>query len=281
MDGSRNYFTEDYARNLLTTLPEHSILITNGDNDTFPLWFLQQAQGYRKDVSVLNISLLNTSWYIKQVLKCDVNFPLGMSEMEIQKLGPVKWRDTTLVIPTGKKTDLEFPEGYLVPDSLHLRIPPTVGGTTCLVQDLIVMKMLVANRWTRPIYFASTVQESSIPWIRSCFRFEGLAWRVMPVLSPPFNRELLRKNLLVRCSYRGFSDRSIFLDETSGLLAKNYQAAFSQLGKSQREAGVVEECRATLEFLEKNLPLDRFKGSTEASEMLEEFRRGVNSRISK
>ena len=273
MDGSRNYFTEDYARNILTTLPEHSILITNGDNDTFPLWFLQQAEGFRKDVVVLNISLLNTPWFIKQVLKRDGKFPLGMSEMEIQKLRPAKWRDTTLVIPTGKKADFELPDSFSVPDSLHLRILPTVGGTTCLVQDLIVMKMLVANRWTRPIYFATTVQESNIPWLRSCFRLEGLGCRVMPVLSPPLDRELLRKNLLVRCSYRGFSDRSIFLDETSGNLGKNYLASFWELVKSQREAGEIGEYRATLKFIEQNLPLDRFNVSPEDSKMFEEFRR--------
>lgn len=133
--------------------------------------------------------------------------------------------------------------------------------------------MLSVNQGSRPIYFACTVSESQMPWLRSCFRLEGLAWRVMPVPDPPLDLEVFRKNLLERCTYRGYADRSIVLDETSGNMAGNYLAAFAELAKGQRAAGRIEECRATLDFMARVLPLDRFRIAPEDSAMFEELRR--------
>lgn len=273
MDGSRNRFAEDFARNALAALPEHAILLTNGDNDTFPLWYVQQVSNYRKDIAVLNISLLNTSWYVEQILDREPKFPLSFTAKEIRSLQPSAWRDTALVIPIPKGVELGLPDSVSVPDSCHWKISSTGGRPYCLVYDLVLMNLLRTNQWNRPIYRLVTVPETEIPWLGSYLRLEGLAWRVMPVLSPPLDRELLRKNLRERCSYRGFADRSIFLDETSGLLAKIYLASFWELAKSQKEAGLIAEYGATLDFVARVLPLDRFRINPEDSAMFEELRR--------
>ncbi|HPE75360.1 MAG TPA: DUF2723 domain-containing protein, partial [Draconibacterium sp.] len=65
-DRSGRYMTRDYAINYLESCAPHAILLTYGDNDTFPLWYVQEVEGVRPDIKIINMSYLGMDWYISQ-----------------------------------------------------------------------------------------------------------------------------------------------------------------------------------------------------------------------
>ncbi len=108
-DRSDRYVAPDYAKNLLNSLAPNAIVFTNGDNDTFPLWYAQEVEGVRTDVRIVCLSLLNTDWYIKQLKKQwsheSAPLPINLSDEEIDRIsGKIdQWKPQTFELPVNKE----------------------------------------------------------------------------------------------------------------------------------------------------------------------------------
>jgi hypothetical protein len=258
----------DYAYNILESCEPQGILFTNGDNDTFPLWFLQEVEGIRRDVRVVNLSLLNTGWYIKQLRDREPQIALELTDNYI---------DSTL-------TDTQYVDLYqrlwqeplasqvhstLKKVGLDIEFTPQGGHELLRVQDMMILAILNWNAWKRPIYFALTVAGSNRLYLDPYLRMEGMVMRLVKERDLGPDSEKLAHNLFEVYRFSGLQDPDIYKDDNTTRLLGNYRACIMQLGEMQLDQGRNEEMIKTLEWGRARVPF-AWDGFYMGSQILQE-----------
>ncbi|MBR2475110.1 MAG: DUF2723 domain-containing protein [Bacteroidaceae bacterium] len=127
-DRSGRYAARDFGKNYLSCVEENGIIFTNGDNDTFPLWYVQETEGYRTDVRVCNLSYLQTDWYIDQMKsQAYESTPLPI-EMDRSRYGNGKL-SYAYVLDRGYGYDMELDKAmnYLMSEDKDNKYIPEYG----------------------------------------------------------------------------------------------------------------------------------------------------------
>ena len=174
-DRSGNYVAWDMSYNMLQSCEPHGIIFTNGDNDTFPLWYLQEVEGMRKDVTVANLSLLNTPWYIRQLRDSRPKGEgfINLTDDQILGLtsGLTPWK--TQKIQIAVEGDPQNVDGYI-----EWVLKPTFANQALKVQDMMILRIINDAKWKYPIYFAVTVSPTNKIGLDKYLDMEGLTFRL-------------------------------------------------------------------------------------------------------
>ncbi len=259
-----NFAPWDYSYNILQSCKPNAVLFTNGDNDTFPLWFLQEGMGVRQDVRIVNLSLVNTDWYILQ-LKNEtphgaMKVPISFSDDDIKNIGPIEWSTKTLRLPVPKEVYQQFGitdtsitnKGYM-----QYTIRPTLqaGDVQAIrVQDIIMRNIIETNAWKRPIMFAVTVAPENFIGLTPYLQMQGLALELTPVasrnqsedytLNMPITKECFLdtpSKFSTRPQYGFFftnlNNPNIYYDDNVRKLMLNYRYGFLRIATNEEMHG--------------------------------------------
>jgi hypothetical protein len=198
----------DFAYNILVSCPDNSILFVNGDNDTYPLLWLQKTKGIRSDVTVFNVSLLHSIRYLRYFshivpVKQRVDFGMDMDRMLTEASAYANITDKTdsalignLLAVQGKSCSLHREDGKLVfefiPGATDGGQAPNEGadahkvrlsfegrkGSYLLRGEMAILGILLRNFGQRPTCFASTVDQSSFMGLQSHFSHDGFIYEL-------------------------------------------------------------------------------------------------------
>jgi len=267
-DRSQELLSLEYGTNFLNGLDKNAIIFTNGDNDTFPLWYSQAVYdpnaeeyfleedtllfeeikgfsisdkkdiprktqtklneaymakkdlgGIRKDVSVANLSLLNTPWYIKQLRDFE-GIEINLSDKQIDALHPIQ---------------LANEANFRVGD-IKLTFPK---DKQLFVKDQMVLQIIKDNYGKRPIYFAVTVADrvSFDEYLQS----EGMADRLVSTRAKyQINAPRLNHNIENVFEYNSIYNEDLYKDENMKRLINNYGADFMRMSTTFYQNGDYE-----------------------------------------
>ena len=266
-----NFVAYDYSKNILETCAPNAILFTNGDNDTFPLWFLQNVYGIRTDVRIVNLSLLNTPWYIKQLRDEEPKVSISLTDPEIDALAPKGFPEKQHIQLPIKPEVVEkwnrkiaALDSTFVPDStatMKFTMTPTLRtsyGNGIRVQDLMILHILSQNQFERPVYYAVTVANVNKLGLSEYMQMDGLAFRVLPVrVGRQFiDTEVIEDKLFNAYDYRNLNNPNVHYNDNIIALLGNYRSAFMTLHQKYSEMGDKESQLKVLDKMSEVVPED-------------------------
>ena len=259
LDGSDQTATYDIASGMLNELPPHAILFTNGDNDTFPLWCLQGVESVRTDVAVINLPLLNTTWFVEDLAERDpgLHFSHDIGVISNMTMIPADTAGLVKRIPvTQDAAFFALSPDDTIPDSMPVATQTSMMDGYYLIGDQLLADIIASNFNTRPIYFSVTVSSGYVAPYQGQLRHEGLCQRLLPVEAVD-RGAMLRANLTKCYNYRSFADPAILSDDVA--LNFGLQLVYSWLtaADADLQLGQADSCLVDIDRATRLLPPDR------------------------
>ncbi|MEG1738101.1 MAG: DUF2723 domain-containing protein [Odoribacter sp.] len=305
-DRSGRYATTAHAKNYLNSCAPNAILFTYGDNDTFPLWYVQEVEGVRRDVRIVNLSLLAGPWYIDQIKRKAYDTPGVPASLTHDQYRDGR-RDQVVVQEQYQRANLKEAMEFIASDlpqtklrgysepldyiparnvfitvdsakviangtvkaenaaSIVKEIDITLKGNYLNKSQLMVLDILAANNWERPIYFGIGMGNDSYMGFEKYFQLEGAAYRVVPIKTEDsgyydygrIDVNILYDNLMNKFEWGNIKNPKVNIDyfHDNTIAVMKYRSTFLRLAEKLHEAGEKEKAVAILDKSLEELPL--------------------------
>ncbi len=241
-DRSGRYTCRDFGANYLNSMQRdgHPIILTNGDNDTFPLWYNHEVEGVRTDTRVVNMEYLQTDWYIDQMKRQAYDSP-------------------PLPISLSHEDYKEGRMEYVPIDTDNIAIGPATislkGKQGLFKNELMVLDMLLQANWERPVYMSISMGSDILHFLRDHLVLEGLAYRISPTATNQrLDVERLYDNIMHRFRYGGLSTKGIYVDEDVKRMANTHQLIMGVLIDSLLQRGDTKRALKVCHKWQKEMP---------------------------
>ena len=278
-DRSNRYACRDFGANYLKSCEEQAILFSNGDNDTFPLWYNQEVEEVGTDKRVCNLSYLQTDWYISQMKRPYYesqalpisweykDFMPGKNEIARvdNRLGQPVSVDKAFAFLRSDDPRTKSREGdnYLPSDQLYITTP---AGEQMMLKkkrmytrsEMMIMEMIEQNDFNRPMYFCATVGNDYYLGLEPWLELTGLTYQITPTRSadgqPRVNTEKMYENMLHKFQYGNMNIPGIYIDENLMRMCRTHRMMFAQLAEQLLRENQREKALEVLDYAEQQLP---------------------------
>ena len=293
-DRSGRYTCRDFGANYLNSMQRegHPIILTNGDNDTFPLWYNYEVEGVRTDTRGCNLEYVQTDWYIDQMKRPAYDSPALPISWQHKDYQEGK-REYVPIRPELKREIIAFMEQnpdkakellgedpfelkniishWVLNNQEEMQCIPTDSVTITsdkgkmvislkdkrglYKSDLMVMEMLSHGDWSRPIYTSINLGSDNLSYLRDHLVLEGLAYRISPTATNQrIDVEKLYDNIMHRFRYGGLSTKGIYVDEDVKRMAHTHQVIMGVLIDSLLQRGDLKRAIDVCHKWQKEMP---------------------------